>query len=101
MVEEIKFGNISRIYGTLDNHLPTHGPSVYDLDQVHEILFGLEAADKLGVIWRAIIHLHVLSVEKENNGGDVADVEVSCVDGRFIHVDDVDGRHVAQVVGSL
>jgi len=53
MVEEIIFGHISRIYRTLDNHLPSHGPSVDDLDQVHEILFVLEAADKLGVIWRA------------------------------------------------
>lgn len=53
MVEEIIFGNILRIYGTLDNHLPTHGSSVYDFNQIHEILFGLEAADKLGVIWGA------------------------------------------------
>ncbi len=50
MVEKIIFGNILRIYGTLDNHLPTHGSSVYDLNQVHEILLGLEATDKLGVI---------------------------------------------------
>lgn len=51
MVEEIIFGNILRIYGTLDNHLAPHGSSVYDLDQIHEILLGFEAADKLGVIW--------------------------------------------------
>lgn len=101
MVEEIIFGHISRIYRTLDNHLPSHGSSVDDLDQVHEILFVLEAADKLGVIWRAVIHFHVLPVEKENNAGDVADVKVSCVDVRFIHVNDVDGCHVAQVVGSF
>lgn len=101
MVEEIIFGNILRIYGTLDDHLPAHGSSVYDLDQIHEILFGLEAADKLGVIWGAIVHFHVLSVEKENSGGDVADVKVSRVDGSFIHIDDVDGRHVTQVMGSF
>ena len=53
MVEEIIFGNILRVYGTLDNHFPAHGSSIYDLDQIHEILLGLEAANKLGVIWRA------------------------------------------------
>ena len=53
MVKEIKFGNILSIYGTLDNHLSTHGSSVNDLYQIHEIVFGLEAANKLGVIWGA------------------------------------------------
>lgn len=53
MVEEIVFGNILGINGTLDNHLPTHGSSVYNLNQIHEILLGLEAANKLGVIWGA------------------------------------------------
>lgn len=53
MVEKIIFGNILRINGTLDNHLPTHSPSVYNLNQIHEILLGLEAANKLGVIWGA------------------------------------------------
>lgn len=53
MVEKIIFGNILWIYGTLDNHLPPHGSSIYDLDQVHEILLGLETANKLGVIWRS------------------------------------------------
>ena len=48
-----------------------------------------------------IIHFHVLSVEKENSGGDVTDVKVSCVDWSFIHINDVDGRHVAQVMGSF
>ena len=51
MVKEIIFGNILRVYGTLDNHLPPHGSPVYDLNQIHEVLFGFEAADKLGVIW--------------------------------------------------
>lgn len=50
MVEKVIFRNILRINRTLDNHLPTHGSSVYDLNQIHEILLGLEAADKLGVI---------------------------------------------------
>lgn len=53
MVEEIIFGNILRIYGTLDNHLPPHGSSIYDLNQVHEILLGFETTNKLGVIWRS------------------------------------------------
>lgn len=53
MVEKIIFGNILRINGTLDNHLPSHGSSVYNFNQIHEILLGLEAAHKLGVIWRA------------------------------------------------
>lgn len=53
MVQKVIFRNILRINRTLDNHLPTHGSSVYDLNQIHEILLGLEAADKLGVIWRA------------------------------------------------
>lgn len=53
MVEKIIFRNILRINGTLDNHLPTHGSSVYNLNQIHKILLGLEAANKLGVIWGA------------------------------------------------
>ena len=48
-----------------------------------------------------IIHFHVLAVEKENCGGDVTDVKVSGVDGSFIHVNDVNGRHVTEVVGSF
>lgn len=51
MVEKVIFWNVLRINGTLDNHLPPHGASVYDLNQIHEILFGFEASDKLGVIW--------------------------------------------------
>lgn len=85
MVEEIIFGNILRIYGTLDNHFPPHGSSVDHFNQVHEILLGFEAANELGVIWRAIIDLHVLSVEEEDSGGDVAYVEVSRVNGSFIN----------------
>lgn len=53
MIEKIIFGNILRINRTLDNHLPTHCSSVYHFNQIHEILLGLEAAHKLGVIWRA------------------------------------------------
>lgn len=53
MVEEIIFGNILRIYGTLDDHFPPHGSSVDHFNQVHEILLGFEAANELGVIWRA------------------------------------------------
>lgn len=53
MVKKIVFGNILRINGALDNHLPTHGSSIDNFNQIHEILFGLEAAYKLGVIWRA------------------------------------------------
>jgi len=55
----------------------------------------------LTTVHSPVIHFHVLPVEKENNAGDVADVKVSCVDVRFIHVNDVDGCHVAQVVGSF
>lgn len=82
------------IYGALDNQLPPHGSSIYDLNQIHEILLGLETANKLGMIWGAIIHFHVLSVEKENSGGDVTDVKVSCVDRSFIGINNVDGSHV-------
>lgn len=53
MVEEIIFGYIVGIYWTPDNHLPSHGSSVDDLNQVHEILFGLKTANELGVIWRS------------------------------------------------
>lgn len=53
MVEEIEFGNILRIYGTLDNHLSPHGSSVYDFNQVLEILLRLKTADEFGVIWGA------------------------------------------------
>lgn len=53
MVEEIIFRNILRVYGTLDNHFPSHGSSVNHLNQVYEILLGSEAANKLGVIRRA------------------------------------------------
>lgn len=101
MVQKVIFGNILRIYGTLDNHFPSHGSSVYHLNEIHEILLCLKAADKLGVVWGAIIHFHVLPVEKENSGGDVADVKVSGVDGSFIHINDIDGRHVTQIVSSF
>lgn len=50
MVEEVVLGNILRIYGTLHDHLPSHGSSVYYLDQIHEILLRLETAHKFGVI---------------------------------------------------
>lgn len=53
MVQKIIFGNILGINGALNNHLSTHGPSVYNLNQIHKILLGLEAADELGVIWRS------------------------------------------------
>lgn len=53
MVKEIIFRNILRINRTLNNHLSTHGASVYNLYQIHKILLGLEAADKLGVVWRS------------------------------------------------
>lgn len=53
MVEEIIFRNILRINGTLNNHLSAHGSSVYNLNQIHKILLGLEAADELGVVWRS------------------------------------------------
>lgn len=54
MIEKIIFGNILRINGTLHNHLPTHGSSINNFNQIHEILLGLEAAHKFGVIWRAV-----------------------------------------------
>lgn len=101
MIEEIVFGNIPRVYGTLNNHLSSHGTSVNDFNQIHEILLCLKTANKLGVIWGAIIHLHVLPVEEEDGGGDVADVKVSRVDRSFVHIDDVDRRHVAEVVGGF
>lgn len=53
MVKEIVFGNILRVNGTLNDHLSTHGSSVYNLDQIHKILLGLEAANELGVVWRS------------------------------------------------
>lgn len=51
MVEEVIFGYVLRVYGTLDNHLPSHGSPEYHLNQIHEVLLGLETAHKLGVIW--------------------------------------------------
>lgn len=58
-----------------------------------------EKKPSISFIHSPIIHFHVLPIEKEDSGGDVADVKVSCVDGSFIHINDVDGRHVAQVMG--
>lgn len=54
MVQKIIFGNILRINGTLHNHLPTHSSSINNFNQIHEILLGLEAAHKFGVIWGAV-----------------------------------------------
>lgn len=71
MVEKIIFGYILRINGTLDNHLPSHGSSVYNFNQIHEILLGLEAAHKLGVIWRAgreVILLEMFPYDTESIG---------------------------------
>lgn len=53
MVKQIIFRNILRINRTLNDHLSTHGSSVYNLYQIHKILLGLEAADELGVVWRS------------------------------------------------
>lgn len=44
----------------------------------------------MNVFHLPIVHFHVLSVEKENSGRDVTNVEVSCVDWRFIHINDID-----------
>lgn len=60
-----------------------------------------EKSTSVTFVHSPIIHFHVLSVEEENSGGDVTYVEVSCVDGSFIHINDVDGRHVTQVMGSF
>lgn len=46
-----------------------------------------------------VIHLHVLPVEKENGGRDVTNVKVSGVDWSLIDINNVDGRHVTQVMG--
>lgn len=54
MVEKIIFGNILWINGTLHDHLSTHGSSINNFNQIHEILLGLEAAYKFCVIWRAV-----------------------------------------------
>lgn len=43
----------------------------------------------------------MLSVEKENRGGDVTDVKVSCIDRSFVYINDIDGRHITQVMGSF
>lgn len=48
-----------------------------------------------------IVHFHVLAVEKENSGRDVTNVEVSCVNWRFIYINDIDGRHITEVMGSF
>lgn len=64
MVQKVIFGNILRINGTLNNHLSTHGPSVYNLNQIHKILLSLEAADELGVIWRSEKENVVMSTHK-------------------------------------
>ena len=126
VVQEVELGDVPGVDGTPDHHLAPHGPSVDDLDQVHEVLLGLEAAHKLGVVRRPgrsndhntdtlrvqtpdgedppwcehspVVHLHVLPVEEEDGGGDVADVKVACVHRDPVHVHHVDGRHVAQFV---
>lgn len=48
-----------------------------------------------------IVHFHVLPVKKEDGGRDVTNVEVSRVNWRFIYINDIDGRHVTQVMGSF
>lgn len=48
-----------------------------------------------------IVHFHVLSVEKENSGRDVTNVEVSCVNWRFIYINNVDGGHITKVMGGF
>lgn len=48
-----------------------------------------------------IVHFHVLSVEKKNCGRDVTNVEVSCVNRRFIYINDIDGRHITKVMGGF
>ena len=48
-----------------------------------------------------IVHFHVLSVEKKNCGRDVTNVKVSCVNRRFIYINDIDGRHITKVMGGF
>lgn len=55
----------------------------------------------MNVFHLPIVHFHVLSVEKENSGRDVTNVEVSCVDWRFIHINDIDWGHIAEVMGGF
>lgn len=50
MIEEIIFGNIFRINGTLDDEFSSHGSPINDLNQVYKILFSLETPYKLCVI---------------------------------------------------
>lgn len=98
VVQEVILGDVLGVNGTPDHHLAPHSSSVDDLNEVHEVLLALEAAHELGVIRRPIIHLHVLSVEEEDGGGDVADVKVAGVDRDHVHFYGVYGRHVAQVM---
>lgn len=48
-----------------------------------------------------IVHFHVLPVKEENGGRDVTNVEVSRVNWRFIYINDIDGRHITQVMGGF
>lgn len=45
-----------------------------------------------------IIDFHVLPVKKEDSGWDIADVKVSGVNWSFVYINDIDGRHVTQIV---
>lgn len=54
MVEQVVLGDVLRVDGTLDDHLPSHSSSVDHLDQIQEVLLGLKTAHKLGVIWRPV-----------------------------------------------
>lgn len=50
----------------------------------------IQHTNKLTFVHSPIIYFHVLPIKKENSGGDVTDIEVSCVNWRFIHIDDID-----------
>lgn len=61
MVEEIIFGDVSRIDGASHDQFPSHGTAVDHLNQIDEVLFGFKASDKLGMVWRpgAMEHKHI------------------------------------------
>lgn len=51
LIEQVVFGNILGINGTLDNKFSPHCSSINYFNQIYKVLFGFETSHKLGVIW--------------------------------------------------
>lgn len=97
LIEKVIFGNILGINRTLDNKFSPHCSSINYFNQIYEVLFGFETSHKLSVIWRPIIHFHMLPIEEKHSRWNVTDVKIVCINWSLVHIYQVYRGHFTQV----